>query len=131
METLVDIAQHGVDVEVRAAELRNTGNERVFGVDLEVAVGEGVDGGVGNGTAVPVRWEALGNVFEFSGFLVEFGADDGGDGCVVGDTAGAPGAVGEEVGVEGEGSEGDYARLVVMFVCMEYEWNLPIMGKGK
>lgn len=82
-------------------------DDGVPGVDAGEGVGEGGDGTVWRGPAVPVLRPPLRDVFEVPGGAVVLGADDGGDRLVVCDAAGAEGAVGEEVGVEGEGAEGD------------------------
>jgi len=72
------------------------------------SIGESLDSAVLDGAAVPALFgPPLRNVLEVIGNRIVSGTDNGADGLVVGNTASAVGAVGEEVGVEHKGAQAD------------------------
>jgi hypothetical protein len=107
VNTLVDIAKNSARVEIGGAKLRNTGDDNVTRVHLSEAVGESLDGAVGCGAAVPVFGPPLGDILELAGALVVLSTNDAHDGFIVGNAASAVCAIGEELGVEGEGDDTD------------------------
>ena len=107
VESLHNVTEDGVGVEVRGAELTDRLADDVGWDDGGDDVAEDVDGAVFGGAAVPVLWPLLWNVLVFAAGLVVLETDNARDGLVVGNTSSAVGTVGEEVWVEGESSGGD------------------------
>lgn len=107
VEALINKAENGGGVEVWCAELSNWHGDWVFGVDVEETLGDGFDGTVLGGAAVPVFRPPLWDVLKLVGLSVVFRSDDGANGFVVCNSASAVCAVGEEVWVESESCEGD------------------------
>ncbi len=74
--------------------MREDHGDGVAGVDARESLGQGLDGAVLGRAPVPaLDRPPLRDVFKLAGILVQLGADDGGDGLVVGDAACAVGAV--------------------------------------
>ena len=107
VQTLVNVAKDGLRREVASAELSNTGNDDVAGVDLGESIDEELDGTVGGGAAVPVLGPLLRDVLELLCRVVILSTNDAKDGLGVGNTASTVGTVGEEPRVEGESTHRD------------------------
>ena len=105
---MVHIAEDSIDIQVVGAELAKWHAHGIpqIGVWAEPLNQDG-DGIVLGRATIPVLRPSLRHVLEFAGLVVVFGADNGGDRLVVGDTTGSVGAVAEEVGVEDVGADGD------------------------
>lgn len=79
VETGVDVAEDGVNIEVGCAKLGNEHPDRVQGVDVDNGLRKSIDGAVLGVATVPVLGPLLWHILVVPSLSVELGADDGAD----------------------------------------------------